>query len=935
LNGGAFQAGNTFTVNAAGSPYTVTVQDANNCTATTSAVTVSEPSAITASASAGSIACNGGTTTLTVTATGGTGSLQYSLNGGAFQGGNTFTVNAAGSPYTVTVQDANNCTVTTAAVTVSQPSAISASASAGSIACNGGSTTLTVTATGGTGSLQYSLNGGAFQAGNTFTVNAAGSPYTVTVQDANNCTATTSAVTVSEPSALSATATSTPVTTTGGSNGTATAVPVGGTSPYSYLWTPGGQTTITATGLIAGSYSVLVTDFNGCTATANTTVGSPACSIAVSASAGSILCNGGTTTLTATTTGASGAVEYSLNGGAYQPGNTFTVNAAGSPYTVTAREVSNPSCSATSSAVVVSQPTALSVSGSVSTPIAIIGGTGAITVSATGGTGVISYVITSGTSINTSGASSGVFTSLLAGSYTFTATDANGCTAVSAAVVLADPSVVPLTATFVKKNLSVCGGSNDGSITVTPTGGTAPYSYSWSGFSGPNQTAFTAGNVATISGLNYGFYSVTVTDASFNTFVISNINVQFAFAVFVTSSGSISSSCANTGSIILYGNAGVQPYTYSIDGINYQASNSFTGLATGTYIGYIKDAAGCVSTKPNIFIGVAPAITVIPFSRTASSCANDGSIQIFKSGGISPFTYSLDNVTYQVSNTFLNLPAGVYTAWVKDATGCTGSQSVTVAQGVALSVSAVKYNTSSCTNDGAIRATATGGFAPYTYSIDGIAFQSSYVFAGLGAGSYTVTVKDAKNCLGTTNVTIEVNPIVVTAFTVNASSCASANGSIQLFRAGGVGPYMYSLDGNTYQASPIFNNLTPGSYTGYVKDSKNCVGELAGIVVGPTGCGLNIVSKSTGGSIIDAVNSTLKIQAYPNPSNSEFNLVLAGYNSLEKVTVTVTDLLGRIVYQTNGTAKLQFMFGSNLVAGMYNVQVIQGKEVKSLKLIKE
>ncbi len=937
LNGGAFQSGNTFTVNAAGSPYTITAREVAtpSCNATSSPVNVSQPSAISASASAGTIACNGGTTILTVTATGGTGSLQYSLNGGAFQSGNTFTVNAAGSPYTVTVQDANNCTATTSAVNVSQPSAISASASAGTIACNGGTTTLTVTATGGTGSLQYSLNGGAFQAGNTFTVNAAGSPYTVTVQDANNCTATTSAVNVTEPSVLSATASSTAVTTTGGSDGTATANAAGGTAPYTYLWTPGGQTNATATGLMAGNYSVQVTDFNGCTTTANTTVGSPACTIAVSASAGSILCNGGTTTLTATATGASGAVEYRLNGGAYQPGNTFTVNAAGSPYTVTAREIANPSCSATSSAVTVNQPSLLTVSGSVTTPIAVQGGTGSITVSAAGGTGAVSYVVTTGTTVNATGAVSGVFTGLLAGTYTFTATDANGCTATTTSIVLTEPGTLPLTATYVKNNLSVCGGSNDGSISVTATGGLPPYSYSWTGTSGPGQTPFTAGNVSSITGLNYGFYSVTITDAAFNTFVISNINVQFAFAVFVTSTGSISSSCANTGTITLYGNAGVQPYTYSIDGTNYQASNNFTGLATGTYTGYVKDAAGCVSTKNNIFIGVAAPIVVNPFARIASSCANDGSIEVYRSGGIAPYTYSLDNVTYQTSNKFFNLPAGSYTAYVKDAAGCVGSQSVTVAQGVALSLTAVKYNTSSCINDGAIRATATGGFTPYTYSLDGVTFQSSFLFTGLAAGSYTVTVKDAKNCLGTTNVTIEVNTIVVTALAVNASSCASTNGSIQLFRTGGVGPYMYSLDGNTYQASPIFSNLTPGSYTGYVKDSKNCVGQLSGIIVGPSGCGLNVATKSINGSGNDAVNSSLKIQAYPNPSATEFNLVLDGFNSLEKVAVTVTDMLGRVVYQTNGTAKLQFRFGSNLIAGMYNVQVIQGNVSKSLKIIKE
>src|SRR5207247_538695 len=155
-------------------PYTATITDAKGCT-TTATATVGSPSCnISASASAGTIGCNNDTTTLTVTVNGGTAPIQYSLNGGAFQASHTFAVNAAGSPYIVAVKDANQCKVNTNSVTVTQPAAITASASAGIIACNGGSTTLTVAATGGTGTEQYSLNGGAFQAGNTFTVNASG-----------------------------------------------------------------------------------------------------------------------------------------------------------------------------------------------------------------------------------------------------------------------------------------------------------------------------------------------------------------------------------------------------------------------------------------------------------------------------------------------------------------------------------------------------------------------------------------------------------------------------------------------------------------------------------------------------------------------------------------------------------------------------------------
>jgi hypothetical protein len=154
----------------------------------------------------------------------------------------------------------------------------------------------------------------------------------------------------------------------------------------------------------------------------------------------------------------------------------------------------------------------------------------------------------------------------------------------------------------------------------------------------------------------------------------------------------------------------------------------------------VKDAAGCVSTKA-ITVGAAPAITVTPFAGAATSCANDGYIEIYRSGGIPPYTYSLDNITYISNNKFLNLAAGPYTAWVKDSKGCTGSQAVTVTQGVALTVSAVKTNTSSCVNDGTIQVNASGGVGPYTYKLDGGSFQVSNSFTGLTNTSYVVTVK--------------------------------------------------------------------------------------------------------------------------------------------------------------------------------------------------
>ncbi len=496
----------------------------------------------------------------------------------------------------------------------------------------------------------------------------------------------------------------------------------------------------------------------------------------------------------------------------------------------------------------------------------------------------------------------------------------------------------PLSATVVKTNLSACGLVNDGSITVTAAGGTAPYSYSWSGLTGPGGSVPfpNPGNVSAVTGLNYGYYNVTVTDAALHSVSISNIHIQLAFSVYITNSGSNSSSCGNTGSILLYGNAGVTPYTYSLDGINYQVSNSFTGLAAGNYIGYIKDAAGCVSQK-NITIGSAPAISVSTYVVNASNCVADGKIQVFRTGGIPPYTYSLDNVTYQTSNLFTGIASGSYTVYVKDSKDCIGSQPVTVGQGAAILLSTIKRNTSACVNDGAIQANVIGGVAPYTYSLNGGVSQASNIFTGLGVGNYIITVVDSKGCIGTSDpVNIILNQIIPTAYATAASTCESNNGSIQLFRSGGVGPYTYSLDGNTYQVSNVFSQLSPGTYKAYVKDSRTCIAQLDGIIVGPTGCiappfaNYTKTAQQPGAKLVG-----LNAHAYPNPSNSDFTLLLEGFSATEKIIITVTDITGRLVYQSISTGKQQFKFGAGFSSGMYHVRIEQGMKKKSLNIIKK
>lgn len=791
----------------------------------------------------------------------------------------------------------------------------------------------------GSGSLapgSYTLDGVSPQVYTTNPFNITGlSPGNHTVVATSNgtgCVSTDIDFTVPTPDPLTGSGTTTAASCFGGTNGTATITLSGGNGSYA----PGTYTVdggsaqsystnpFTITGLTGGNHSIIATTAGGCSSSAisiTVAVGGFT-GTGITTAADCLSNNNGTATITLSGGNASAPGTYTVDGGAGQSYSTnpFIITGLSSGSHTVVATVTGISCS--SSPIFINVGTNILTGSGTTTPVSCAGNNdGTATITLAGGSAAApgTYSVDGGSAQSYS---TNPFTinGLGIGNHTIVATaNTNSCTSAAIPVTVNSAS---FTVSYTRNNVSACNGVNDGSITVTPTGPGAPFTYSWTGSNG-----FTAGNVSTVTNLPVGYYNVTVTNASgCGVVTVSNIHIESAYFVYVTSSGSISSSCGNTGSIILYGNAGVQPYTYSLGGVTYQSGNTFNNLAAGNYTAYVKDAAGCISQKP-VTVGSALPITVSAFTRGASACSNDGSIEIYRSGGIPPYTYSLDNITYVSGSVFSNLAAGSYTAYVKDSKGCTGSQLVTIAQGNAISVSASRQNSSACINDGTIQVSAGGGVAPYVYSINGTTFQPGNTFTGLAAANYTVTVKDIKGCTGTVNVTIGINNIVVTAYPRAAASCTINNGKIEIYRTGGVGPYTYSINGIAYQAGSVFTDLAHGTYQAYVKDSKGCIGTLAGITVGPVGCRIET-------PVVSAASHLFTIIAYPNPSSSDFNLLLQG-DGEGNVFITITDVLGRKVYQWNGNPRKTYRFGKDLMPGVYTLEVTQGDKRRSIKLIKE
>ncbi|WP_161622657.1 SprB repeat-containing protein [Cesiribacter andamanensis] len=372
-----------------------------------------------ASAEAGTIACHGGTTTLTALATGGTAPYQYSINGGAsWQSSPAFTV--GDGSYTILVKDAMGCTAESDEVLVSQPDELLAGASAGAIMCHGGSTTLTASATGGTSPYLYSIDGGSsWQASPEFTVSSG--TYTVLVKDAMECTDAASPLTIGQPAALIADAEAGTISCHAGTT-TLTASATGGTPPYAYsidggtTWQPDPAFTVSA-----GTHTVLVQDANLCRDDVVISIGDPDALVA-GATHGTIACHGGTTTLEASASGGTSPYEFSIDGGSsWQSESSFTVEAG--TYTITVRDAMG--CMDATDPIPIGEPSAVEITAVVPTDVSCDGpATGTITVTASGGTGSLEYSLD-----NSSWQPGNVFTELTAGAYTVYVRDANLCPA--------------------------------------------------------------------------------------------------------------------------------------------------------------------------------------------------------------------------------------------------------------------------------------------------------------------------------------------------------------------------------------------------------------------------------------------------------------------------------------------------------------------------
>lgn len=787
-------------------PYEVSIYDNNGCQLFTGA-TVSEPPRLELDFTKIDKACGGGpdTASINVEVIGGTAPYTYAWSNGQ----TTEDLSGLGvGTYSLTVTDSKNCTASIT-VDITEPSVLGQNGIVTDANCNGGSDgAIAISTYGGTLPYVYSWSSGQ----NTEDlINVPAGAYILTISDGHGCTDIGNYNVGQPATAVSVTTIGTNVNCNGGSDGAIDATVSGGTPGYTFEWSSasGGMlpyTTEDLAGLPAGTYTIYVTDRNGCEAQTSQTITQPAQPLSSSETIVDVLCYGNATgSIDPGISGGTAPYTYSWSNGASTA--TITSVVAG-VYGLTVTDQNG--CSESWTYEVIEPSDSLFV-GLTGTDILCFGeSTGAVSSIVTGGTSGYIY------SWNT-GSSATSISNLVAGTYDLMVTDANGCTQSESMTLVQPAAPLALSSTAVDVD---CYGNNSGSIDLSVTGGTLPYSYEWNN----SGAVILSDTTQDLINQYADIYTVLVTDNhGCQEQLTQQINQPAAPLSMSAIIDDVNCFGMNDGSIDVTVSGGTTPYTYSWS--NGAITEDIATAIAGVYTLTVTDNNGCVLVSDyEIHQPQAPLAVVTYPTDVLCNGDNTGAVTSQVSGGTLPYTYAWSNG--ETTKDIINLYAGVYTLTVTDAQGCNAFTGSTVNEPTPLVVNTT-ITDASCYDysDGEVVLTITGGVQPYYFNWGDqnqiLLNNPSETLSDLHAAEYFVRVTDANGCKNEQLVVVnEPQPFESTQFVSDVTCYAGNDGSIDVTLSGGTLPYTYSWSNG--QSTEDATNLSSGYYTYMMTDAQGC-----------------------------------------------------------------------------------------------------------------
>jgi gliding motility-associated-like protein len=825
LGAGSYGTSGTFTGLFSGS-YTVHIKNALGCVKDT-VVNVPDSVKINATLALTDILCNGDSTgAIAVSATGAYGPpFTYALGSGSFGSTSTFTSLGAGT-YTVHVQDTEQCHWDST-ISLTQPNLLVPGHTATNVDCHGnGDGKIVETASGGTTTYTYNINGGSYSGSGTFT-NLTPGTYVIGVKDANGCIKYDTII-ITEPPVLAITAlSSVSPTCNGGSDGSYTITASGGTSPYTYAADGGSYGSgSTVGGLSAGSHTLHVKDANACIKDTSVSLTQPppiVPSAQVAMSTCKTLANG---KVILSATGGTPGYTYAVGSGSYSSSATFTPLAAGT-YTFHIKDAH--SCIKDTSITI---PDSLRISSTsfVSNALCYNQNSGYIVENPAGGTNPYTYAIGSGAY-----QSNDTLKSLLAGTYTIHVKDNNGCIN-DTNVTVGQPTNILPAATITKPS---CFGYSDGSVSLSASGGTPGYTYANGSGSYSSSGTFT--------GLPIGTYTLHVKDNN-GCIHDTSITVTQPTPLIYDSIKISNVKCFgdSSGFVIVYADGATPPYKYAANSNPFQASSTINNLKVGVQIIHLIDNNNCSHDTSVTLTQPTPLrIHVDTIKNPTCEGYKDGYVVVNGVGGTPEYMYAINSSAFDTLTLLDSLPEATYAVHVKDANGCTHDTALTLIGYPHIIVDNVNAKNAACfaTRDGGISITASGGVQPLSYQLAGDLMppkflwdttisQTFSIWDSLIAGKYIVIITDSKNCQKDTAVTITQPDKLELATTIKPNECVGPDteGYVRVDVKGGTTPYAYLWSTNPPQTVPQVYQLENGKYMIWVTDANNCNDSTLAIV---------------------------------------------------------------------------------------------------------
>ena len=811
--------------------YSVTITDANNCTSIQT-YTITQPTALaTPIASATNLTCNGSADgAISLTISGGVSPYTYAWTGPSSFTSTSKDISAlAAGTYSVTVTDHNGCTTTLTPAALTQPTIITATATAANINCFGQSTgTITLSVSGGTASYTYLWNDASVLKDRAALV---AGDYNVTITDVNGCTKTLSSISITQPTAaLAVTGTQTNILCNGNATGNIDITVTGGTTAYTYAWSKTGDGTFNKTTedidlLAAGIYTVLVTDHNSCSVTQTYTITQPTALATPIASATNLTCNGS----------ADGAISLTISGGvspytyAWTGPSSFTSTSkdisalAAGTYSVTVTDHNG--CTTTLTPAALTQPTIITATATAANINCFGQSTGTITLSVSGGTASYTYLWNDASVLKDRAA-------LVAGDYNVTITDVNGCTKTLSSISITQPTAA-LAVTASKTNV-LCNGNSTGSVDISVTGGTIPYTYAWS----KTGDATFSKTTQDIDLLGVGTYTVVITDNNGCAISTSAIIMQPTPIAASLTNTNLTCNSASDGAISLTIDGGTTPYTYAWSGPNSFSATTkdISKLTIGVYTLTITDASNCnlILTSTAITQPAAYSIKASLVKNVSCYDGKDGSALVGSIGGVAPYSYSWSSGSKD--SVISSLKSGTYIINAEDINGCKAKDSIDITQPLTeLKVYGNITDTRACagTPSGKIdvQVENANGVLTYTWTgptkIGNIKSPSS-----LAVGDYTLTVADAAGCIATMSKTIATATVLAVNVTGENKTCAdNPDGAVYAAVTGGVAPFSYLW--NTKDTLQSLKGLNTNTYTVITTDANGCTASASVTLIEP------------------------------------------------------------------------------------------------------